>query len=141
MIVSLLARLKNKTTAKKVSEAEGAEIAEYEGQRVQILDWIGPYICFVPPDYRTSERMECMVNAFVNCKVENLKEAVLQVDTELYRTQAITCLRAIADNTGQILSKLNHMQNTLTSIDRSASFAAANSAVQTILLGSMSVRR
>lgn len=140
IVVSILANLRIKSVINKTSETEGAKVAEYESQRVQIMDSISPYICYVPPDYRTSERLECMVNAFVNCKVENLKEAVLLVDTELYRAQSIDCLRAISDNTGQIMSKLTHMQSTLNSIDQSASFAAANSVVQTIILGSISAR-
>ena len=113
------------------------ENQNYSAQQDQILAAISSYICFVPPDYRTSNCLTIMVNDYNNCRVDNLKEAVLLCDQKQAHAQVMGQLTSIHYDMAATAMRMNDIEDALGTLQQETEFAAAAAMSSAILSAGM----
>ena len=91
----LVNNLYYKPRERRIRKKVRSKIESLEHQKKQIAKSISPYICYVPMDCRTSERIVSMVSDFNNHMADNLTEAVQSCEYNNLQAPSAECLREI----------------------------------------------
>lgn len=98
-------------------ETKASQLKQYVNQIC--IDY-EKYTQFVPPSYRYSHAMKHFVNAYVNGKVENTKEAMISYDEDMHRLKMETThihiirqLEMIQRQQVEVLRQQQYIQNML----------------------------
>ena len=93
-----------------IAKQQEGKLKDIEEYIETICNENAKYIQFVPISYRNSHALRYFVQAYVNGKVENTKEAMLSYDEYIHRMNMENSQKQIITQQADILNNLAYMQ-------------------------------